>query len=386
MQEYRYLLDIALILLMTKAFGLFSRRLRMPSVVGALIAGIVLGPAVLNIVEPSKLIESLSEIGVIVLMFEAGLETSITDLKRAGLKAFIIATLGVLVPLAIGYVVGGFYNVGPDAWLHNLFLGVILTATSVGITVETLKEMGCMSTESGNAILAAAVIDDVLGIVCLTLVTGMADSSVNIGVVMFKILLFFVFAVVVGVILHKVFSWWFEHDSCSGLQRYSIVSFAFALIMAFCSEAFFGVADITGAYVAGLVVSMIQKEHYLESRFSVLSYVYLSPIFFASIGLKVHLPKMSSAIILFAVVLTVVAILTKVVGCGLGAKLCRYTGKESLQIGVGMVSRGEVALIVASKGEALGLMGTQLMGPVVIVVIITTIIAPILLKPVFRDK
>ena len=125
---------------MTKAFGLFSRRLRMPSVVGALIAGIVLGPAVLNIVEPSKLIESLSEIGVIVLMFAAGLETSITDLKKAGLKAFIIATLGVLVPLAVGYVVGGFYNVGPDAWLHNLFLGVILTATSVGITVETLKE------------------------------------------------------------------------------------------------------------------------------------------------------------------------------------------------------------------------------------------------------
>ena len=131
MQEYRYLLDIALILLMTKAFGLFSRRLRMPSVVGALIAGIVLGPAVLNIVEPSKLIESLSEIGVIVLMFAAGLETSITDLKKAGFKAFIIATLGVLVPLAVGYVVGGFYNVGPDAWLHNLFLGVILTATSV---------------------------------------------------------------------------------------------------------------------------------------------------------------------------------------------------------------------------------------------------------------
>ena len=217
----------------------FSRRLRMPSVVGALIAGIVLGPAVLNIVEPSKLIESLSEIGVIVLMFEAGLETSITDLKRAGLKAFIIATLGVLVPLAVGYVVGGFYNVGPDAWLHNLFLGVILTATSVGITVETLKEMGCMSTESGNAILAAAVIDDVLGIVCLTLVTGMADSSVNIGVVMFKILLFFVFAVVVGVILHKVFSWWFEHDSCGGLQRYSIVSFAFALIMAFLFRSIF---------------------------------------------------------------------------------------------------------------------------------------------------
>ncbi len=338
MQEYRYLLDIALILLMTKAFGLFSRRLRMPSVVGALIAGIVLGPAVLNIVEPSKLIESLSEIGVIVLMFAAGLETSITDLKKAGVKAFIIATLGVLVPLAVGYVVGGFYNVGPDAWLHNLFLGVILTATSVGITVETLKEMGCMSTESGNAILAAAVIDDVLGIICLTLVTGMADSSVNIGVVMFKILLFFVFAVVVGVILHKVFSWWFEHDSCGGLQRYSIVSFAFALIMAFCSEAFFGVADITGSFVAGLILS------------------------------------------------GTISVLTKIMGCGLGAIVCKYTPTQAIRIGCGMISRGEVALIVANKGMALGILPEVFVTPVLLCVVFTTVVTPILLKIVYKDS
>ena len=142
MESYRYLLDIALILLSTKLFGLFSKKLRMPSVVGALIAGIVLGPAFLNIVGPSDLINSLSDIGVIVLMFAAGLETSVSDLKKAGFKAFIIAVLGVLVPLGMGYVVASFYNVGPEAWLQNLFLGVILTATSVGITVETLKEMG----------------------------------------------------------------------------------------------------------------------------------------------------------------------------------------------------------------------------------------------------
>ena len=196
MTDYRYLLDIALILLSTKVFGLFTRRLQMPSVVGALIAGIILGPACLNLVQMSNLIESLSEIGVIILMFGAGLGTSITDLKRAGLKAFIIATIGVIVPLIVGYIIGGFYNVGPEAWLGNLFLGVILTATSVGITVETLKEMDCLATESGNAILAAAVIDDVLGIICLTLVSGMADTSVNIGMVLLKIVLFFVFAVV----------------------------------------------------------------------------------------------------------------------------------------------------------------------------------------------
>ena len=387
MQEYRYLLDIALILLMTKAFGLFSRRLRMPSVVGALIAGIVLGPAVLNIVEPSKLIESLSEIGVIVLMFAAGLETSITDLKKAGFKAFIIATLGVLVPLAVGYVVGGFYNVGrPDAWLHNLFLGVILTATSVGITVETLKEMGCMSTESGNAILAAAVIDDVLGIVCLTLVTGMADSSVNIGVVMFKILLFFVFAVVVGVILHKVFSWWFEHDSRGGLQRYSIVSFAFALIMAFCSEAFFGVADITGSFVAGLILSGTKQCAYVTKRISTLSYMLITPVFFASIGLKLSPIVWSAKLVELVIVLCVIAVLTKIIGCGLGAIICKYTPTQAIRIGCGMISRGEVALIVANKGMALGILPEVFVTPVLLCVVFTTVITPILLKIVYKKK
>lgn len=206
MENYRYLLDIALILLATKAFGLFTRRLQMPSVVGSLLAGIILGPALLNIVQPSDLISSLSEIGVIVLMFEAGLDTSITDLKNAGLKALWIALLGVLVPLAMGFLVGSMYNVGPEAWLENLFIGVILTATSVGITVETLKEMGAMKTHSGNTILAAAVIDDVLGIVALTLVSGMADSSINIGIVLLKVVLFFIFSIIVGIILHKVFA------------------------------------------------------------------------------------------------------------------------------------------------------------------------------------
>lgn len=157
-------------------------------------------------------------------MFEAGLDTSITDLKEClGLKALWIALLGVLVPLAMGFLVGSMYNVGPEAWLENLFIGVILTATSVGITVETLKEMGAMKTHSGNTILAAAVIDDVLGIVALTLVSGMADSSINIGIVLLKVVLFFIFSIIVGIILHKVFAFWFDHDSRGGLQRYSIV-------------------------------------------------------------------------------------------------------------------------------------------------------------------
>ena len=393
METCSFLLYLALILLCTKFLGLVTRRAHMPQVVGALLAGLILGPGILNIIPQTEYLTQTAEIGVVILMFCAGMETDVKELKKCGKAAMIIAFIGVVVPLAGGFATAWFFNrpgmiestADTSLVLQNIFIGVILTATSVSITVETLKELGKLNSRAGNAILGAAVIDDILGIIALTVITSMADPAVKLWLVLLKIVGFFVFSIVAGFLFYKFFSY-YSNRTKNGLQRYVIISFVFCLLMSYVAEEFFGVADITGAYVAGLVVSMIQKEHYLESRFSVLSYVYLSPIFFASIGLKVHLPKMSSAIILFAVVLTVVAILTKVVGCGLGAKLCRYTGKESLQIGVGMVSRGEVALIVASKGEALGLMGTQLMGPVVIVVIITTIIAPILLKPVFRDK
>mgnify|MGYP004441747209 CR=1 len=384
MESFHYLLDIAIILLFTKAFGIFSKKLRMPSVVGALIAGIVLGPSMLGIVEPSSLITSLSEIGVIVIMFSAGLETSITDLKKAGGKAFIIALLGVLVPLAFGYAIGMMYNVGPSAWLENLFLGVILTATSVGITVETLKEMKCMSTESGNTILAAAVIDDVLGIIALTLVTGMADSSVNVMVVLLKILGFFVFAGVVGVIMHKVFAWWFDHDPNNGLQRYSIVSFAFALIMAYCSEEFFGVADITGSFVAGLIISGTSQCSYVTKRIGTLSYMLITPIFFASIGLKLSPIAFTWQTLLLILILCVVAVLSKVIGCGAGALMTGYSKKQSLRIGCGMISRGEVALIVANKGMAMNLLPEFFVTPMLLCVVFTTVITPVFLKLVYK--
>ncbi|MBM6808511.1 cation:proton antiporter [Faecalicoccus pleomorphus] len=384
MASYHYLLDIALILLGTKAFGLFTRKLRMPAVVGALIAGILLGPAILNWVQPSDLISSLSEIGVIVLMFGAGLETSITDLRKAGLKALVIAVLGVLVPLGLGYLVASFYNVGAQAWIGNLFLGVILTATSVGITVETLKEMGAMKTTSGNAILAAAVIDDVLGIVALTIVSGLADSSVDVGMVLLKIVLFFVFAVIIGIVLHKVFAWWFDHDSRGGLQRYSIISFAFALIMAYVSEEFFGVADITGSFVAGLIISGTSQCAYVTKRIGTLSYLLISPVFFASIGLKLEPLNFSGEVLILILLLCIVALVSKIVGCGLGALLCHYSKSQSMRIGCGMVSRGEVALIVANRGMALGIFPSFFVTPVLLCVVFTTVITPILLKVVYK--
>ena len=390
MDSYTYLLDLALILISTKLLGLLTRRVKMPQVVGALLAGLILGPACLGILKETEFIHQVSEIGVIVLMFCAGLETDIGELKRTGKASFIIALCGVLVPLAGGFATAYFFNrpgmIESDAsasiFLQNIFIGVILTATSVSITVETLKELGKLKTRSGNAILGAAIIDDILGIVALTIVTSISDPSVKIGMVMLKIVGFFVFAAVVGFIFYKLYKNWVDKAN-KEKHRHTIVAFVFCLLMAYIAEDIFGVADITGAFIAGLIISNVQRSTYLETKFDTLSYLLLSPVFFASIGLKVELPKMSAAIVGFAVALTIVAVLTKVVGCGFGAKICHYKNYQAKRIGIGMISRGEVALIVASKGAALGLLGSAFLGPIIIVVVITTIITPVFLKVVF---
>lgn len=387
MEDYSYLLSIALILISTKLLGLFSKKIKLPQVVGALIAGVIMGPACLGWIHNTEMLSCLSEIGVIVLMFAAGLETDINELKRTGKASFLIALIGVIVPMLGGAAAAYFFNDSVDGnkMLQNIFIGIILTATSVSITVETLKEMGKLSTPAGNAILGAAIIDDILGIIALTMVISMADSSVSIGMVLLKILGFFVFTFVAAVGYHYAFKKWTDNNPVK-LRRYVVISFAFCLVLAYCAEEFFGVADITGAFFAGLAISGTTKADYVTKRFDTLSYLLLSPIFFASIGLKVVLPKMNLEIVLFTVIICLVAVLTKVIGCGLGAKICKYSNKESLQIGVGMISRGEVALIVANKGEAVGLMSDKFFAPIVIMVVLTTIITPVLLKVVFKDK
>lgn len=389
MLSYNYLLNIAVILLSTKMLGLLTRKFQMPQVVGALVAGLILGPAVLNIVKETEFIAQMAELGVIVLMFSAGLETDIKELKKTGKISFFTALLGVLVPLIIGFIVAvifneGFSNIqGGKVFLQNVFIGVILTATSVSITVETLKEIGKLSTRAGNVILGAALIDDVMGIVALTIITSLADTSVNVWGILFKLIMFFVFAIVFGMVFYYFFNKWMKRYNDSN-KRFVILAFVFCLLLAYIAERYFGVADITGAFIAGLFISNTQKTEYITSRFETLSYMLLSPIFFASIGIKVDISTMSSSIIIFTVVLTIAAILSKVLGCGIGAKLCKCTNMESIQIGTGMISRGEVALIVATKGLSLGLVNQKFLAPIVIMVVITTVITPILLKIVFR--
>ena len=269
--------------------------------------------------------------------------------------------------------------------LQNIFIGVILTATSVSITVEALKEMGKLNTHAGTAILGAAIIDDILGIIALTIISSMADTSVNVGFVLLKIVAYFIFVIVIGIISHKVFDIWMKHEN-RDRRRFITASLVFCLLLAYVSEEVFGVADITGAFIAGLILSNVERKTYVASRLDILSYSLLSQVFFASIGLKVVLPNMSTGVVIFATLLTVVAILTKIIGAGIGAKMCHFSNEECIQIGTGMVSRGEVALIVASKGAALGVLSNVLLGPIVIVVVVTTIISPILLKLAFRDK
>lgn len=385
MESYDFILSVAIILAATKLLGMATKRIAMPQVVGALLAGLILGPACLGLLRETEFLNELSELGVIVLMFTAGLETDVKELKKSGGPAFLIALIGVLVPLAGGTALAALFHPGEEFLLQHLFIGVILTATSVSITVETLREMGRLSTRSGNAILGAALIDDVLGIVGLTLITSMADPTVSIFTVLLKIAAFFVLALVGGMAAHRLV------DRLTGgpgrdRRRYAVLSLAFCMLCAYIAEVWFGVADITGAYVAGVIISNTNRTTYIASKCEGLSDMLLSPCFFASIGAKVVLPHMTLSIVLFSVLLMVWAIVSKIVGCGLGAKLCRYTNRECVQIGVGMISRGEVALIVANKGIATGLMTATYFGPVVIMVAATTIVTPILLKLVYKGR
>ena len=402
LHSYSYLLVLAAILLTTKLLGLFSRWVRLPQVLGALVAGVILGPVVNAIVGWStgdgffsqaagsdQLFGMLSELGVIVLMFGAGLETDVQEMKKCGKASLIIAVIGVITPLIFGAFASYYFIDDPNSQersLKSIFIGVVLTATSVSITVETLKELGKLNTPASNAILGAAIIDDVLGIIALTIIASFKSKDVNIWFVLIKIVLFFIFAAILGFIMLKIYKWMNKHTSRDS-RRHVIIAFAYCLVSSFVAEVFFGVADITGAYVAGLVLSMTNRKRYLVNRFSTLSYMLLSPIFFACIGLTIEMPELTVSLLVFAILITIVAVATKLFGCALGGKICGYSTKECFQIGAGMISRGEVALIVAKKGESCGLMDPKLFGPLVIVVVLTTIIAPIILKILFaKDK
>lgn len=380
--SYEFLLTIAIIMLFTKIFGLTSERVHMPQVVGALVAGVLVGPSGLGWVGETDFLVKAAEIGVIILMFNAGLDTDLEELKSTGFASFIIAVIGVVVPLIGGigcYLLFADDPSDPLNMMKAAFIGVVLTATSVSITVETLREMGKLRSKVGTAILGAAVIDDILGIVVLTVLTGFTDPTVQPLLVFGRILGFFVFVLVIGFVMYKAFAKmeqiWHKH------RRIAIYALVFAFLMSYVAERFFGIADITGAYFAGIVIcNLSATRDYVASKTNVLGYMLFSPLFFASIGIKTNLEGLTGTLVVFAIVLTIVAILTKIIGCGLGARLMGFQTYDAFSIGLGMVSRGEVALIVAQKGEQAGLIDASMFPAIVLVVIVTTLVTPILLK------
>lgn len=363
----------------------------MPEVVGALLVGIILGPSFLNFVsldgDSGIFLSMLAEIGVIFLMFNAGLGTDLSELKKNGAASLVIALIGVLIPLLggfLGYVL--YFHIGSndyDGYLKAVFIGTVLTATSVSITVETLKELGKLKGKVGTLILGAAVIDDILGIIVLTIVTSLKDTSVNPVSIIIKIVLYFIFLGFVAFVMMKLKPWIEEQGN---KRRTAVFAVSFCLLLSYISEQFFGIADITGAFFAGIMFCTLKVCPYISRRCEIPSYLFFSPVFFASIGLKVKLGGMDAGIWIFSLILLIIAILSKMIGCGLGAKLCKCTARESLQIGTGMISRGEVALIVAQEGYQCGMLDSDLFAPIVFVVIVTTLLTPLMLKVVMQEK
>lgn len=386
---YENLKDLAIIIAAAELFALLSRKIKLPQVVGQIIAGLLIGPCILGWVDNTEYIKIFAEVGVVLIMFSAGLETDLKTLLKTGPIAILIAIMGVAVPLVLGTVITmvfrGWEAVGTPEFYRALFIGVILTATSVSITVQTLKEMGKLQTELGTTIVSAAIIDDVIGIVVLTVVLGMAkgDSS-GVGSILLKTGLFFILAVGIGFLLYKLYS--FLDKRYPHRRRIVIISIALCFALAYIAEHFFGIAEITGAFVAGVILCNIQDSSYVDRRVNIGSYLFFGPIFFASIGLKTNLTGITWGLMAFAGAFVAVALISKIVGCGFAAKITGHTWKESLVCGIGMMTRGEVALIIAQKGIDAGIISAEEFTPVILLIIFSSVLTPIFLKLAFKNS
>lgn len=373
-------------MLSAKAFGIIARKLHAPEVVGEIIAGVLIGPAVLGFVSETDFITKMAEIGVIMLMFEAGLATDMKKLKQTGLKATAIACAGVFVPIILGTILFmsfyGFDTFGSEQFFKALFIGTIMSATSVSITVAALKELGKLNGTVGTTIVSSAIIDDVIGIIVLTFVLSAKDTNTNVWMIILKAVLFFAIAIVSGFGVYHVFKWLdkrYEHT-----RRIPIIALVYCIAMAYISKTYFGIAEITGAYVAGIVLCNLHDAKYVERRVDISAYMVFAPIFFAGIGLKVSFASMNLKLLFFSLAFVAVACLAKVIGCGATAKLCRFNFNDSLKIGVGMMTRGEVALITAKAGLAVGLITPEYFTGVIMLILFSSIAVPIMLKGMYK--
>ncbi len=398
MQAFEVLLPLALILLLSKLMGLGAHKCGMPAVIGMLVAGIVVG--LLRYIPWQPLqdaffgedvgfaIDVMSKIGVVLIMFSTGLGTDLKKLKQTGLASVVITTLGVVVPMAFGTVSSLLFFPG-ESLLSHLFYGAILTATSVSVTVAVLKELGKLDSKVGTSIVAAAVIDDVIGIIILSVLTGFSSGgsegagwdwfNPNAWLVVIKIVVFFLAAIALGVGLRKLFDR--MERTAPHNRRVPIISLAACFVYAYCAEKLFGVADITGAYLAGILLGgTLSETPYVESKVDTMGYLFFSPIFFASIGMNLDFGGLTPAFLAFGFVYVVLALLGKFLGCGAGAKLCKFSWHDSFRVGLGMMVRAEVVLICTEKGVAAGLVSEALFPFVFLIILLSSILTPILMK------
>ncbi len=375
-----FVLKLAIILIASELGGYICRKLKQPTVLGRLLMGVLIGPSVLGLVEPTETLVNLSELGVILLMFIAGLETDLKQLIESGKSSSAIAAGGVLLPLVMGAGVSLLFGMTP---IEGVFVGVILCATSVSISVETLREIDKLKTKPGIAILSAAVIDDVIGIVLLSLVTGFVKPGAgeSVAVVIIKILGFFVLAVFVGIIAVKLAKWFFKSKAIKG--QIAIIGLIFCLAMGFVSEEL-GVAAITGAYISGIILSVTPFRSKITKSIQEVSYILLTPIFFVVTGMKVDISYLMKGWV-FGLALLTAAVLGKLIGCGIIARMVGFSKAESMQIGIGMIPRGEVVLIITDMGLRLGVIPDSVFAAVIFIILATTIITPTVLKSSF-DK
>lgn len=384
-------LSLIIILSAAKIAGYLSTRFGQPSVFGELLVGILLGPSLINLVNLPfitdihllDVINHLGEIGVLLLMFLAGIELNLRDLAKSSKVAMFSGTLGVVVPIILGFLAGITFGMEQHT---ALFLGLTLAATSVSISAQTLMELGYLRTRVGLGLLGSAVYDDILVILLLSIFVAGSDggiNSANIFGLIFRMLLFFGLAGAFGYfLLPKITTRIGKSSVSQGLITFTLVML---FVYGLSAELIGNMAAITGTFFAGLFYSRTLEKEKVAEGIESISYGFFVPIFFVSIGLKINLHEFSIDSLGFLFVLTIVAVLSKIIGSGLGAKFGGLPWLESYQLGTGMVSRGEVGLIVASIGVSSGLINSVVLSDIVVLIMLSTLITPILLKKSFTN-
>lgn len=366
-------LQLAIIILAAKLAGSLSVKFGQPSVLGEIIVGILIGPSVFGIINATDTLSAFSQIGVILLMFTAGLETDIDEFKRSGKASAYVGFGGILVPLVLGYFAGIMMDLTSyQSW----FLGIMLSATSVSISVQALKEMNQLKTPEGTTILGAAVIDDVVVMIVLAFLMSFAGGEVSLTTVILKKVLFFGGAILIA---WRVVPWFMKKFVLLKVSEPIITAALFiCFVFAFVAE-YTGVANIIGAYIAGVAISVTGYKHEIFEKVETISSSIFVPVFFTFIGISAQFVGILDNLTQI-VLLSILAILTKFIGAGTGAKLAGFRLNKSLGIGSAMVSRGEVALIVAAIGLESNLITQGLFAIIIVVVIITTIVTPPMMK------